>query len=51
MYTELSGADNRQEREELTHEIYDWLRNGDAANLTLADVPDLVNEWREYAGE
>lgn len=51
MYRELSGADNRQEKAELVDEIYNWLREGDAKNLTLADVPDLLNEWREYSGE
>jgi len=51
MYRELSGADNRQEKAALVGEIFDWLREGDAKNLTLADVPDLLNEWREYSGE
>ena len=31
-------------------EIYNWLANGDAQNLTEADVPDLVAEWNEYSG-
>jgi hypothetical protein len=33
-------------------EIYDWLYNADnPAALTMDSVPDLVKEWKEYAGE
>lgn len=46
MHGEICDCDDKTC--EMTTEIYDWLYNGDAANLTMADVPDLVKEWKEY---
>ena len=51
IYSEISGADNRQERAATVDEIYNWLYNGDNPNYTMSDVPALVAEWKEYGGE
>jgi len=48
MHDEVCGCDDKTCT--LTDEIYDWIYNGDAHNLTLDDVPDLVGEWKEYVG-
>lgn len=48
MHGEICGCDDKHC--EWPGEIYDWLSNGDAQNLTEADVPDLVHEWNEYCG-
>jgi hypothetical protein len=48
MHSELCGCDDKNCT--LTDEIYDWLYNGDAASLTYGDLPDLIEEWKEYSG-
>lgn len=51
MYRELACADSVQEKTLLVDEICDWLYNGDNPCYTMADVPDLLKEWREYEGQ
>lgn len=49
MHGELCNCDDKYCT--LENEIFNWLYNGDAENLTEADVPDLIGEWREYDGQ
>lgn len=49
MYSAVSGADNRKERDALTAEIYEWLKNGDLDGTEKAG--DLIAEWEGYQAE
>lgn len=35
----------------LVDDLFLWIANGDAQELTEADVPALAAEWREWGGE
>jgi len=50
IHSEVCGCDDKSCT--TTDEIYDWLYNGDNPDsYTLADVPDMIAEWKEYEGQ
>ena len=52
IYSEISGADSKEEHSGTVSEIYDWLFNGDnPTGYTMEDVPAFVKEWKEYQGQ
>jgi len=47
IYSEVSGADNRDERAELTQAIYEWLYEGEPFDVNdPSAIERLAAEWQ-----